>query len=135
MGKGYLIDSNVVIGYLDNKLTSHGMRLMNTIIDDIPNISVITKIEVLRFNASIDVYKVLEDFIGESAIFDLNDIIVDNTISICKSHKIKLPDAIIAATALVYNLTLITRNISDFKNINGLELLNPWDIPENQILS
>ncbi|MBK8704770.1 MAG: PIN domain-containing protein [Saprospiraceae bacterium] len=32
-----------------------------------------------------------------------------------KQYKIKLPDAIIAATALVYDLTLVTRNISDFQ--------------------
>lgn len=128
MGKGYLIDSNVVIGYLDNKLPSDGMVSMNAVIDDIPNVSIITKIEVLRFNTSTDVYKVLEDFINESAILELNDQVVNHTITICKSHRIKLPDAIIAATALANNLTLITRNLSDFKNIKGLELMNPWDV-------
>jgi predicted nucleic acid-binding protein len=128
VGKGYLIDSNVVIGYLDNKLPIHGMASMNAVIDDIPNVSIITKIEVLRFNTSAAVYKVLEDFINESAILELNDQVVNHTITICKSHRIKLPDAIIAATALANNLILITRNLSDFKNIKGLELMNPWDI-------
>ena len=128
MGKGYLIDSNIVIGYLDNKLPDHGMKLMHAIIDEIPNISIITKIEVLRFNASEPVYKVLHDFINESNIFDLTDTVVDNTIALCKSRRIKLPDAIIAATAQVYNLSLITRNTSDFKNIKGLKLINPWDV-------
>ena len=47
------------------------------------------------------------------------------TILIRKSNKIKLPDAIIAATAIVYNLTLVTRNIDDFKNISGLKIFNP----------
>ena len=107
------------------------MEMMNTVIDDTPNISVITKIEVLRFNASVSVYKILEDFINQSVIFDLNDMVVSKTISICKSHRIKLPDAVIAATALVYDLSLITRNVIDFKNINGLELLNPWNLPNN----
>ena len=130
MEKRYLIDSNVVIGYLDNKLPEHGMALMNPVIDDIPNISIITKIEVLRFNTSTGAYKILEDFINESAIFNLNDLVVDHTISICKSHKIKLPDAIIAATALVHSFTLVTRNISDFKKIKGIDLLNPWDLPD-----
>jgi len=36
-----------------------------------------------------------------------------------------LPDAIIAATALVSNLALTTRNVSDFKNIPGLKIINP----------
>ncbi len=46
MGKRYLIDSNAVIGYLDNKIPEQGMELMNTVIDSIPNISVINKIEI-----------------------------------------------------------------------------------------
>jgi len=49
-------------------------------------------------------------------------------ISIRKIHRIKLPDAIIAATALVNGLELVTRNINDFKNIDGLNLINPWDM-------
>ena len=132
MGTGYLVDTNVVIGYLDNKLPLYGMSAMHLVIDERPIVSVITKIEVLRFNAPEQVYKVLVNFISDSTILDLNDVVVDATIAICKSHRIKLPDAIIAATAIVYNLTLITRNIADFKNINGLELLNPWDLPDNQ---
>jgi predicted nucleic acid-binding protein len=42
------------------------------------------------------------------------------------SGKKKLPDAIIAATALVYDLTLLSRNSSDFSGINGLKIINPW---------
>ncbi|MBB3055838.1 hypothetical protein FHS11_002257 [Mucilaginibacter gotjawali] len=108
------------------------MEIMHSIIDDIPKISVITKIEVLRFNTTPESYRILQDFVSESIILDLNGIVVDNTISICKSRKIKLPDAIIAATAFVNDITLITRNISDFKGINGLKLLNPWDLPAKQ---
>lgn len=35
-------------------------------------------------------------------------------------------DTFIAATALVHNLTLVTRNVSDFEGTN-VSLLNPWD--------
>ena len=42
-----------------------------------------------------------------------------------KAHKIKLPDAVIAATELAYDLILMTRNISDFKKIEELNLINP----------
>ena len=37
-------------------------------------------------------------------------------------------DALIAATALVHGLTVITRNVSDFEP-TGVPLLNPWDGP------
>ena len=35
-------------------------------------------------------------------------------------------DAIIAATALVHGMTVVTRNVSDFEQ-SGVEILNPWD--------
>lgn len=35
-------------------------------------------------------------------------------------------DALIAATALVHGMTVVTRNVSDFQRFAGLELLNPW---------
>jgi len=38
-----------------------------------------------------------------------------------------LPDAVIAATAMFHNFTLLTRNIDDFKNISGLSYQNPWE--------
>jgi len=41
--------------------------------------------------------------------------------------RIKLPDAIIAATALVHNLPLLTRNVADFQAITTLVVLNPHD--------
>ncbi len=35
-------------------------------------------------------------------------------------------DAIIAATAIVHGMTVVTRNVADFKP-TGVEILNPWD--------
>lgn len=127
MGTRCLIDSNAVIGYLDNKIPDNGMKFMNSLVDDdIPNISVITKIEVLRFNAPDNAYKILTNFTNNASVYDLNNDVVDATISICKSHKIKLPDAIIAATALIYELILITRNTKDLEGIPGLQIVDPW---------
>jgi len=44
-----------------------------------------------------------------------------------QQHRIKLPDAIIAATALAYNLPLITRNTANFQAVSGLLVINPHD--------
>jgi len=38
-----------------------------------------------------------------------------------------LADGLIAATALEHRLTLATRNVTDFKDISGLEIVNPWE--------
>ena len=34
-------------------------------------------------------------------------------------------DALIAATALVHGMTIVTRNVSDFET-SGVDLINPW---------
>lgn len=67
----------------------------------------------------------LVDFINDVTVLDMTNDIVEECIAIRKKHKTKLPDAIIAATAIVYGFTLITRNIADFKNIQGLEIIDP----------
>lgn len=129
MEQGYLIDSNVIIGYLDRKISPVGMQFLDPIIDETPKIFIINKIEVLRFN-NLDGknYQTLVEFVNECLVLNLNDIIVDITIRICKTKRIKLPDAIIAATALSADLILLTRNTTDFKGINNLKTYNPWEI-------
>lgn len=81
--------------------------------------------EVLGYNTPEKSYQILLDFIDDSFIIGLTEEVIDMTINLRKINKIKLPDAIIAAHALVYDYILISRNISDFKNVNGLEVLNP----------
>jgi predicted nucleic acid-binding protein len=129
MGQGYFLDSNVIIGYLAGKIPSSGMEIMSEIVSNRPNISVISQIEVLRFNNTPENETVLEEFINMSKVYPLSSNVVERTIKLCKQTKIKLPDAIIAATALIEGFTLVTRNINDFNKIPDLILLNPWDIP------
>ena len=52
--------------------------------------------------------------------------IAERTISIRKSLRINVPDAIIAATALEYSLQLVSRNEEDFAQIQDLKLVNPF---------
>lgn len=70
----------------------------------------------------------LEQFVKNAFIFELEESIILKTIDIRQQLRIKTPDAIIAANALIHNLQLLTRNSSDFKNISGLTTLNPFDI-------
>ena len=48
-------------------------------------------------------------------------------IALRRTYRLKLPDAIIAATALHLEVPLITRNVKDFKNISDLKLINPFE--------
>jgi predicted nucleic acid-binding protein len=124
----YLIDTNAVIDYLGSKIPASGMDFMNRVIDAVPILSVVTKIEVLGFNAPEQHYKTLSDFINDATVLDLTNNVVEESIDIRKKYKTKLPDAIIAATALVYDLVLISRNTSDFKNIDGLQVIDPHNL-------
>lgn len=129
MGIRYLLDSNTVIDYIARLHPEKGRQWLNEIIDEEINTSIITKIEVLSFNPDKDDnYTVLVDFFEAASIFDLANDIVNKTIQIRQKQKIKLPDAVIAATALCNGFKLISRNTSDFKNIEGLEVINPYEI-------
>ena len=128
MEQRYLADSNTIIDYVANKMPDKALPVLDGYFNDNLVISIISKIEVLGFNGDVSELKRLTDFIGLATIFFVDDAIANKTIELRKTHKIKTPDAIIAATALVYNLTLITRNTTDFKNIEGLITVNPHQL-------
>jgi predicted nucleic acid-binding protein len=122
----YLLDTNVVINFLEASLPAGAMNSLGNIIDVQCNISIVTKMEALGFNfKTVAEQNSMETFIGCAAILELTDEVVNKTIEIRKSKKINLPDAIIAATSIVSNLILITRNAADFKNIIGLQVIDP----------
>ena len=102
------------------------MKAMNKIVDIKPNLSVITKIELLCFKGTKQSEeKLTKTFVDASTVFGLDEAIVNKTIALRKMHPIKLPDAIIAATAIVFNLVLITRNMNDFESIVSLKCIDP----------
>jgi len=122
----YLLDTNTIIYYLKAALPIHAMKAMNKIVDIKPNLSVITKIELLCFKGTKQSEeKITRTFVDASTVFGLDNDIVNKTIVLRKLHPIKLPDAIIAATAIVFNLVLITRNMSDFESIVSLKCIDP----------
>ena len=128
MGKRYLLDSNTVIDYIAGLCPEKAVQWLNQVIDEEINASVITKIEVLSFDPDKDDnYPILVDFFKASNIFELTEDIVNKTIQIRQKQKIKLPDAVIASTALLNGLALVSRNAKDFKNIPDLETINPYD--------
>jgi predicted nucleic acid-binding protein len=124
----YLLDTNVVSDYFSSAFENKAIIFLEGVIDDIPNLSIITEIELLCWKASSKVEKKVRNFIGDSQIFEINPEVVKLCAEIRRAKKIKTPDAIIAATAIVYNLILITNNEKDFSGIKKLKLLNPHKI-------
>jgi len=121
-GTNFLIDTNIII-YLTQKKIK-----INDFAREVDNlcISTITYMEALGFpfqdrKEETAITKLCDSF---ERIF-LTEDIERQTILIRKMHKIKLPDAIIAATAITCHLTLVSVNSSDFSKIAGLRLLSP----------
>ena len=115
--------------YIAGLHSDYAKNWLNQIIDDEINVSIINKIEVLSYNPDKDDnYSTLVDFFDCANIIGLNNEVVDTTIKIRKVYTTKLPDAIIAATALVHDLILITRNTKDFNKIAGLKVVNPYEM-------
>ncbi len=91
----------------------------------------VTRIETLGFHRLSEFERTeLEKTFERIRILPLNDAIVARAISLRQERKMGLADAIIAATALVHDLTLVTRNVDDFKHITELNWRNPFDIDE-----
>lgn len=126
MGQQFLIDTSAVSKYLDGRFTENGLSFMDAIFSEAPNLSVITKIELLSWvTTEAELFKKVEIFVEDSVLFELSSAIIDETISLRRKYKIKTPDAIIAATALANGLALVTDNDKDFANIKALKVINP----------
>ncbi len=126
MAERYLIDTSAVIKYLTIAFPAKGISFMDSIVDVESIISFISEIELQVWNppdpSDMIIYA---EFINESKIITIEDAIIKKTIDIRKNQKLKVPDAIVAATAIVYKLTLVSDNDKDFTKVPGLKYVNP----------
>jgi predicted nucleic acid-binding protein len=127
MEERFLIDTNILIYYLDNKIPETEDEKISRIIENSFNISTITKIEILGWNKITEQIKnKVEIFVSGANVIYIDEIVEQKAIEIKQKTKINLPDAIIAATAIIYKMTIITRNENDFIKIKGLKIYNPF---------
>jgi predicted nucleic acid-binding protein len=85
------------------------------------NISVITKIEFLSWHRLAQdeiLYKKAKDFISNATIYELDEAVANQTIKNRQLFKMKTPDAIIGATAMIHGFEMVTNNVDDFKNLD-----------------
>lgn len=128
MAERFLIDTSAVIKYLNETLPVDGLSFIDKVVDNESIISFVTEIELQVWNSPDLDLKIYQIFVSNSAIVGVNDSIIQETIRIRKSFKLKLPDALIAATAIINNLTLIADNDKDFKRVSDLKYINPITI-------
>jgi predicted nucleic acid-binding protein len=113
LSKRYLLDTNTII-YLVNG------RLALPLPDGKYSVSIITEIELLSFSGiSAQEDHKIRDLLFLLERIQLTDAVRDETIRLRRNNKLKLPDAIIAASALTQDVVLLT-NDHAFSSINGL---------------
>ncbi|HWV28049.1 MAG TPA: type II toxin-antitoxin system VapC family toxin [Dyadobacter sp.] len=129
MNQAYLWDTSIAVYYLQQHLPPY----VEEIIDDIAQnsricFSVITEIELFGWKSATQFdFDLVKLFVGVSLLTELEKDIRDKASELRRQYDLELPDAIVAATAIVHGLTLITDNTTDFVGIEKLRLLNPFD--------
>jgi predicted nucleic acid-binding protein len=118
-----LIDSNIII----YAAQPENAFLRQFIADHSPAVSAISYVEVLGYHKLADPERtLLEAFFATAPLLALSQPVLDQAVKLRQLRKMTLGDALVAGTALVHNLTLVTRNTDDFAWIAGLSLLNPF---------
>jgi predicted nucleic acid-binding protein len=121
----YLLDSNILIYSAKVEFAALRNYFTNETVSSA--VSVATLIEVLGFHRLTPEDKVyFESCVALMQVFEVTQPIAERAVELRQRQKLSLGDAIIAATALVHDCELITRNIVDFEEIPGLRLVNPF---------
>lgn len=122
-GRNLLFDSNIVIYIAQKKLVPDAFVQP----EDVLLISDVSFMETMGYTfTDMTERQETEALLAVLFRFPISEPVVQKVIEIRQSRRMKLPDAIIAATALIHNCTIVTRNISDFSGLPGLEVLNPF---------
>lgn len=134
----YLLDTNVISETIKSKPSKNLYEWFEKIPEENLFISVLTLGEIRRGVELLDnikkksalivwLEKDLRNRFGDR-ILRIDNIIADRWGYLCAYSAKTLPviDSLIAATALTYNLKLVTRNTKDFLQVQDLELINPF---------
>ena len=129
MGQRYLIDTNVISHLFADRLPQTGKTFVTEIVNEEFIISVAVEIEVLNYHETPDKMPLIEEFINLATILPLDKVVAKKVIELRRDkRKLKLGDAIIAATAIVHQLTLMTNNTKDFIKVDGLQIIDPHQL-------
>lgn len=119
-----LLDSNIIIyaSQLENAQIRQFIGEHDIVV------SAISYVEVLGYHRLTEDYRFyFEEFFGVVEVLPISNAVLDQAVALRQIRRMTLGDAIMAATALVYGKTLVTRNIDDFRWIAELTLINPFE--------
>ncbi len=119
-----ILDSNIIIYSIDPKYQSLRDYLLNVDM----HVSEISKLEVLGYSklTTEESQKFEYFFANLTTLINIQSGIINQAIQLRKIRKMSLGDSIIASTALLYQLPILTRNEKDFAWIDELTVINPF---------
>ncbi|WP_029288817.1 type II toxin-antitoxin system VapC family toxin [Pedobacter sp. R20-19] len=113
----FVADTNFLIN------VHEGLEKTEPFLDGTAIVSVISEIELLGWHLLKEEDKLsLKSLLEDCVIMELNSEIKNIAISIRQRFKVKIPDAIIAATSKFLQIPLVTSD-QGFKSINDIELI------------
>lgn len=121
-----LFDSSAIILYFNDALSTESFFLIKQAIDDRTGaISVITRAEVLAWpsHTAQSIELASAGMLGFEQI-DVDPAIADEAARIRRECNLKLPDALIAATAKLRGLAVVTANMRDFERVAQLKVIS-----------
>ena len=119
-----LIDSNIII-YAS--LPEYA-RLREFIATEAPAVSAVSYVEVLGYHGLAATEESLfREFFAVSTILPIDQDVLDQAVILRQQNRMSLGDALVAATALVHHLPLVTHNVGDFAWIDGLTVVDPLE--------
>jgi len=121
-----LLDTNVLVYHVvgDPAATKF---LEETIARRSFYLSILSMIEFLGWHGHTEEeFAECKGLVELATILPVSKEVADKAIELRRSKRIKLADAVIASTALVNNLQLVTRNVRDFSGIRDIKIINPF---------
>ena len=113
----YLLDTNVILLHFKNGF------FRKVKLDDVFAVSVITEAELLRLpGLGADEIKAVDSFLEICTVLPITSEIARRAADLGRNTKIKLPELLMAATALEHDLILVTKNTKDFRRIPMLKV-------------
>ncbi len=117
-GKEILVDTNIILYLLKGNNTLKEILQGKNI-----HISVITELELLGFKRmTLKEEKQIKELLSECLVLSINNSIKEKYVAIRRKYDLKLADAVIAATAVVSDIPLITAD-KQFMTVKELKLI------------
>lgn len=111
-GTEYLLDTNFILGML--KATPAVIEVLNTrpLLAGQCAYSAVTRMELLGFpGISLEEEALIRSVLEQFSYLPIDRAVEDMAIQLRRTRRVKLPDALIAATALCYELQLLSMDV------------------------